>query len=107
MDYLKPKKALGQHFLKDKNIAQKIVKSLHLDNINTLLELGPGKGILSQYLKNIDNIDFKMIEIDSEAIQYLEKNLPEVKKQIIQDDFLKINMEVFHKPIALIGNFPY
>ena len=120
-----PKKALGQHFLRDLKIANRIVESLspissecliqnvgsleglHLPKFN-VLEVGPGMGVLTQYLVNKDNINFKVVEIDSEAVEYLQNNIPELDGKIIQGDFLKLNLEsVFEGNFFVIGNFPY
>jgi 16S rRNA (adenine1518-N6/adenine1519-N6)-dimethyltransferase len=97
---VRPKKYLGQHFLKDKNIASKIVDALQSTDV-PVLEIGPGTGVLTELLiKKVK--DFAVIEIDKESIEYLHKNFPALK--IIEGDFLE------HKiggKLAIIGNFPY
>jgi 16S rRNA (adenine1518-N6/adenine1519-N6)-dimethyltransferase len=104
-----PKKSLGQHFLKDENIAIKIVNSLSFhNNYITLLEVGPGMGILTKFLLEIKNIDLWLIDIDKEATEFLMLKFPNIQQKIINADFLKFNFNiVFDKPIGIIGNFPY
>lgn len=106
MNYVRPKKSLGQHFLTDNNIAQKIVNSL--TNCNNVLEIGPGKGVLTKILieKNIKN--FKVIEIDKESVEYLKSNINIKPEQIIFADFLKTDIKsIFKNKFSIIGNFPY
>lgn len=106
-DFVRPKKYLGQHFLKDKNIANKIVESLSC-NIDNIIEIGPGTGILSEILikKNYSNLFF--IEKDKESTDFLLKNFPEQKNKIILADFLKFDTNtIFKDKFSIIGNFPY
>ena len=108
MNIIKTKKKLGQHFLKDKNIAKKIVDSLKLKNYNRVLEIGPGKGVLTDFiLKKKINLD--LVELDKECVNYLIEKYPEVKNKIINKDFLKLDLnKVFNNDsFAIIGNFPY
>ncbi|MBN1186379.1 MAG: 16S rRNA (adenine(1518)-N(6)/adenine(1519)-N(6))-dimethyltransferase RsmA [Bacteroidales bacterium] len=108
MNYVKPKKSLGQHFLADHNIARKIVTSLEAKNVSTILEIGPGMGVLTKYL--LENKDYTtyVIEIDKESVEYLRSNYPQLDKKIIERDFLKIKLQdYFSSPICLIGNLPY
>lgn len=108
MTYVRAKKNLGQHFLKDENIARKIVGSLNADGISTVLEVGPGMGVLTKYLLENKNFNTHVVEIDNESIEYLQANYPELKERIIADDFLKLNLKnKFDQPFAVIGNFPY
>lgn len=102
---VKPKKNLGQHFLKDENIAQKIVDSLN--STSSVLEIGPGMGVLTKYL--IPKCEkLKLIEIDYESVEYLTENYPEIQNDIIQANFLKITpAEIFNQQFSVIGNFPY
>ena len=98
------KKYLGQHFLNEPYIAKKIIKQLEYKN-KDLLEIGPGMGILTQFLYN-KNINLKAIEIDRESVFYLRLNYP--KLNIIEGDFLKLDLEEITKNnLSLIGNFPY
>jgi 16S rRNA (adenine1518-N6/adenine1519-N6)-dimethyltransferase len=105
---VRAKKHLGQHFLKNQEIAKKIVDSLTQDVPNTILEIGPGMGVLTQYLLNIYNDNLFVIEIDSESVKYLKNNYPALSPNIIEADFLKYNLkDSFENPIGIIGNFPY
>ena len=106
MKQVNPKKYLGQHFLKDSKVSKKIADSLSSKKLKTILEIGPGMGILSQYLK-INKIQTFFIEIDKESIIYLNEKFPEIKNSIIHQDFLKLDLAKFDPPLAIIGNFPY
>jgi len=107
---MKTKKYLGQHFLIDQNIAQKIVESLTFkkeDKINCI-EIGPGKGVLTQYLLEKKEYNLTAIEFDIEAVEYLKYNIPEIENHVVQIDFLKYDIsQNFEHPIVLIGNLPY
>ena len=103
---LKPKKYLGQHFLKDSNISKKISTSLISKSSQTIIEIGPGMGILTQYLISKKTQTY-FVELDKDSISYLNKIFPKIKKSIIHSDFLKIDLTKFNSPIGLIGNFPY
>ncbi len=105
---VRAKKHLGQHFLTDESIAEKIADSLSYKGYDHLLEIGPGMGVLTKYLLKKD-ITTHVIEIDTEAVEYLQKNYPDLTDRIIEKDFLKYNIkEVFEeRPFAIIGNFPY
>ena len=106
MKQLKPKKYLGQHFLKDSNISKKIAESLISKKLNSIIEIGPGMGILTQHLIN-SSIETFFVEIDKDSIVYLNKVFPEIRNLVINEDFLKIDLAQFKAPIGLIGNFPY
>jgi 16S rRNA (adenine1518-N6/adenine1519-N6)-dimethyltransferase len=107
MDFVRPKKSLGQHFLKDENIARKIVDSLSAEYIG-VLEIGPGTGILTRILLERKNTNLNVIEIDRDSIEYLQEHFPQLEGRIISGDFLKIESSaVFSKPAVVIGNFPY
>ncbi|MDD5571456.1 MAG: 16S rRNA (adenine(1518)-N(6)/adenine(1519)-N(6))-dimethyltransferase RsmA [Bacteroidales bacterium] len=104
---IRAKKRFGQHFLKDENIAGKIVAALSSDSEN-VLEIGPGTGVLTKYLLENKKINFYVIEVDNESSEFLEKHYPQLKDKIIKSDFLKFKIEtIFNKPFAIIGNFPY
>jgi 16S rRNA (adenine1518-N6/adenine1519-N6)-dimethyltransferase len=105
---VKAKKHLGQHFLTDESIAQKIADSISLENYSKVLEIGPGMGVLTKYLLEKPTDTF-VIEIDTESVEYLGNNYPKLEGKIISKDFLKYNLnEVFNgEPFAIIGNFPY
>ncbi|MDR3272557.1 MAG: 16S rRNA (adenine(1518)-N(6)/adenine(1519)-N(6))-dimethyltransferase RsmA [Flavobacteriaceae bacterium] len=102
-----PKKHLGQHFLNDKNIAEKIVESLSCKDYDSVLEIGAGMGILTQFLLKKDFQTF-VAEIDSESVEYLKTHFPELENRIV-GDFLKLNFHQLlnNESFAVIGNFPY
>ena len=107
MQKIKAKKRFGQHFLNDKNIARKIVDKLSVKKDDYVLEIGPGMGVLTQFLIKKD-INLQVIEIDRKAVSYLNHYYPILENKIINDDFLKINLSKSYKnPISIIGNFPY
>jgi len=104
--FVKPKKALGQHFLNDIAVAQRIVESLSPSQ--NVLEIGPGTGILTKILIK-KKIDLKLVEIDKESVDFLTNELEINDSLIYNQDFLKMNLaEVFSKNnFSIIGNFPY
>ena len=107
MELVKAKKHLGQHFLKDLNIAQKIADTLSLANYKKVVEIGAGMGVLTQFLLKKDT-EVYVVEIDKESVVYLEAHYPELRGKIIADDFLKYDIAGFlREPFAIIGNFPY
>ena len=108
MEKVKAKKHLGQHFLKDENIAQQIADTLSFEGYDDILEIGPGMGVLTKYLLE-KPVNTYVIEIDTESVVYLDENYPKLKDRIISKDFLKYNInEIFEgKQFAIIGNFPY
>ncbi|MBT8324441.1 MAG: 16S rRNA (adenine(1518)-N(6)/adenine(1519)-N(6))-dimethyltransferase RsmA [Winogradskyella sp.] len=105
---VKAKKHLGQHFLKDETIAQKIADTLSFQGYKKVLEIGPGMGVLTKYLLKKD-IKTYVIEIDSESVAYLKSHYLNLADSIIEKDILKYNLnEIFDdEPFAIIGNFPY
>jgi len=108
MATVRAKKNLGQHFLNDKNIAQKIVESLQANGLNKVLEIGPGMGVLTQFLLQNKAYETSVVEIDRESVDYLNTHFPEIKERIISADFLRLNLHNhFTEPFAIIGNFPY
>ena len=135
---VRAKKALGQHFLTDQNIAKSIVAALQLPAVGgkavasegkvnaevasvpsvqltteqparmKVLEIGPGMGVLSQYLLQRQDVDLRMIEIDDESVEYLESHFPQAHGRVIFGDFLKLDIdELFPEELHVIGNFPY
>ncbi len=108
MVMVRPKKFLGQHFLKDKNIAQRIVDSLILSSgTNQVIEIGPGTGVLTELLQQ-KSIDLQLIEIDRESIAYLKQHFPAMDTRIVQADFLQLELDkLFAGNFHIIGNFPY
>ncbi|WP_418508985.1 16S rRNA (adenine(1518)-N(6)/adenine(1519)-N(6))-dimethyltransferase RsmA [Corallibacter sp.] len=105
---VKAKKHLGQHFLTDESIAQKIADSLSLKGYKHVLEIGPGMGVLTKYLLKKD-ITTHVIEIDTESVEYLKANYLNLADRVIEQDFLKYDItKVFaEQPFAIIGNYPY
>jgi len=105
---VRPKKHLGQHFLWDKNIAQKIVEAFKAAPTQKVLEVGPGKGVLSQYLLPHFGNDFYAVEIDEESARYLLQVYPELGNHLIEEDFIQMKFTSFtFEAISIIGNFPY
>lgn len=106
MSFVRPKKNLGQHFLTDQNIARKIVDSLGAD-VSDVLEIGPGTGVLTQYLLQRPELNVHVVEIDRDSVEYLEQNFPDLK-HIWSEDFLKSDISSrFEGQFSIIGNFPY
>ena len=106
MSRVRAKKYLGQHFLKDENIAKSITDLLSKES-KKIVEVGPGMGVLTKFLI-LKDIDLRLVEIDKESILYLLLHYPQLEKQIIEADFLRLNLkETFGKKFSLIGNFPY
>ena len=107
-DQVRAKKHLGQHFLRDENIAKKIADTLTLQGYKDVLEIGPGMGVLTKYLLKKD-IKTHVIEIDTESVEYLKSNYLNLSDRIYEKDFLKYDLtEIFRdQPFAIIGNFPY
>lgn len=109
MTIVKPKKALGQHFLKDLSVARRIADSIDTCPHLPVLEIGPGMGVLTQFLMEKER-PLKVVEIDRESVEYLQANFPkELSDNIIAGDFLKMNLKEYfgEEPFVLIGNYPY
>ena len=107
MKRVRAKKYLGQHFLNDLDIARQITESL-LTPPSQVIEVGPGMGVLTQFLIQRSDIDLYLVEIDSESVSYLHHNYPQLKERIIEGDFLKMNFgKLFPEKFSIIGNFPY
>lgn len=104
------KKSLGQHFLHDENICQKITvavqEELRLHNLNQLLEVGPGAGAITKYLYALPHINFKAVELDVEKVEYLEQTYAALKGKIIQESILETAVPFEHQ-FMVVGNFPY
>jgi 16S rRNA (adenine1518-N6/adenine1519-N6)-dimethyltransferase len=109
MTLVRAKKHLGQHFLTDKNIAAKIVESLRpATGYSQVLEVGPGMGILSDFLLQKSELEVSLIDIDTESYLYLQKKYPQLGKRLINADFLEMDFAAYFKgPMGIIGNFPY
>lgn len=108
MKRVRPKKNLGQHFLKDLGTAQAIADTVDACPGIPVLEVGPGMGVMTQYLLRKDR-PLKVVELDGESVEWLNANLPALHGDIIEGDFLKMRLEdVFGgKPFVLTGNYPY
>jgi len=107
MSRVHPKKNLGQHFLKDPVIASRIAASLTGIGYSSVLEVGPGMGMLTGHLIERGFEDFRVIEIDNESVHYLRANFP-ILENIIRGDFLTLDVDAcFTGKFAIIGNFPY
>ena len=107
MPLVKAKKHLGQHFINNDQLAKDITELLSFNKDFQILEIGPGMGVLTKFLMNV-NINFKVIEIDKESITYLKNKYPDFKENIIEGDFLKFDLKKnFKSNISIIGNFPY
>lgn len=102
------KKYLGQHFLKEGSIAEKIALTLPNQKNFSVLEIGPGMGMLTQFILKQEH-QLKLVEIDSESVAYLKEHYPALRNHIIEKDVLKLDFdELFgNAPFAVIGNFPY
>lgn len=108
MSEVRAKKALGQHFLTDQSIARRIVATLSSDGVRDVLEIGPGMGVLTQYLLEREDLDLKMVEVDGESVEYLMNHYQNMQGRLLQADFLKLDMsKVFDGDYRVIGNFPY
>lgn len=106
---VKAKKYLGQHFLTDLSVAQRIADTVDATSEHNLLEIGPGMGVLTQFLLKKDK-NLQVVEIDTESVDYLKRNFPHtLEGRIIEGDFLRIKIEelFFGEKFAIIGNYPY
>ncbi len=105
---VRPKKALGQHFLTDQHVAERIASTLDAYTGTPVLEIGPGMGVLTRWLLDKGH-DLKVVEIDTESVEYLNNNFPWLEGRIIEGDFLKMDLaDVFDgNDFCVIGNYPY
>ena len=107
---VRAKKSLGQHFLTDQSIAKAIVDALSVGPISktAVLEIGPGMGVLTQYLLQREDIDLKLVELDGESVDYLLTHFPGMQGKLYQADYLRLDIhKLFPGPYRIIGNFPY
>ncbi len=106
---VRPKKGLGQHFLRDHQIASDIVDSLVMGDRTKVLEVGPGMGVLTRFLLQKKNFETSVVEIDRDSVSYLKTYIPELEGRIIEGDFLQMDLRKLYSetPFSLIGNFPY
>lgn len=108
MGKVKAKKHLGQHFLIDTSVAQKTAEAIRFEGYTKVLEIGPGMGVLTQYLLKQPAVETYVVEIDQESVTYLKEHYPDLKDRIIEGDFLKLDLnQYFKEPFAVVGNFPY
>jgi len=106
MPEVRPKKHLGQHFLNDKRVAQRITESLRADGCEAVLEIGPGMGVLTFDLYQRFGSRLVAVEVDSESVSYLKRNLPDLN--VVEADFLQVDVkELLKGQFAVIGNLPY
>ncbi len=104
---VRPKKHLGQHFLKDQTVADRLAQSLQLKDCDRILEIGPGTGVLTQELLKLDK-ELWLCELDMESVDYLRAHFPKLSARLIYGDFLKLPIgQHIDSPFALVGNFPY
>lgn len=108
MKSVKPKKFLGQHFLKDLQVAQDIADTVDACPRLPILEVGPGMGVLTQFLLRKER-PVKVVELDFESVAYLRENFPQLGENIIEQDFLKTDLATLFDghPFVLTGNYPY
>ena len=108
MKLVRPKKQLGQHFLTDQEVARRIADTVDTCPALPILEVGPGMGVLTQYLLPKER-PVKVVEIDSESVAYLQEHMPQLGDNILAEDFLRMPLDqVFGgKPFVLTGNYPY
>jgi 16S rRNA (adenine1518-N6/adenine1519-N6)-dimethyltransferase len=107
---VRAKKHLGQHFLIDKNICEKISNQYGKHkNCNRVLEIGPGMGALTEFLIKRSDLEVYVIDVDKESIAFLKKNFSQLDNRIFEGDFLRLNLEdlMGNEPFAVVGNFPY
>jgi len=105
---VRAKKALGQHFLTDRSVAAAIVDALGRDGVRDVLEIGPGMGVLTVFLLDREDIDLKLVELDSESVAYLLTHFPGMQGRLFEADYLRLDMHhLFSGPYRVIGNFPY
>lgn len=106
---IRPKKALGQHFLTDLSVAQRIAATLDEYKGLPVVEVGPGMGVLTRFLLD-EGHDVKVVELDTESVDYLNANFPDLKGRIAEADFLRVDLDELvpgNGPFCLIGNYPY
>lgn len=108
MRTVRPKKNLGQHFLTDLNIAKAIADTVDACPGIPILEVGPGMGVLTQYLMPKGR-DLKVVEIDSESVAYLNEKYPSLRQSIVGEDFLRMDLNLLFggNQFVLTGNYPY
>lgn len=109
MERVKPKKALGQHFLTDESVASRIASTIDCSPELPVVEVGPGMGMLTKYLIQAKR-DVTVVELDAESVEYLSNNYPELDGHIVSGDFLRLDLSQFadaNGHLCVIGNYPY
>lgn len=107
MRLVKPKKALGQHFLKDLRIVRRIADTLEDYKALPVLEIGPGMGVLTRFLLEAGH-DLTVVELDGESVDFLRRHFPELEGRILAEDFLRLDLgRIFPGEFCVIGNYPY
>jgi len=107
MRNIRPKKSLGQHFLKDTGIAARIADTLEAFCGLPVLEVGPGMGVLTRFLLDKGH-DLSVVELDLESVAFLQRHFPELEGRIFAEDFLKLDLsKLYSGPFCIIGNYPY
>lgn len=109
MEKVKPKKALGQHFLTDETVAARIAATIDCDPLLPVVEVGPGMGMLTKYLIDAQR-DVTVIEVDDESVAYLKANYPALDGRIVEGDFLRLDLSRLADAdghLCVIGNYPY
>jgi len=105
---VRAKKHLGQHFLVDLSIAERIAHSLTATASRNVLEVGAGTGVLTQFLLKRSGIELYAVEVDGEAVEYLKQHFPELTPRLVFGDFLRMDLSnIFPEKFCIIGNFPY
>jgi 16S rRNA (adenine1518-N6/adenine1519-N6)-dimethyltransferase len=105
---VRPKKKFGQHFLIDLSVAERLAALVAKEPITQILEVGPGTGVLTQFLLKNTPSNLKVVEIDAESVTFLHQHFKDLGHHIIEADFLKLNLEqIFEGPFILVGNYPY
>ena len=109
---VRAKKSLGQHFLNSEDVAMRTVEALketfQENDRNSVLEVGPGMGVLTKYLLKEENLDFKAVELDEESVEYLLSHYPSIEGRLFEGDFLRMDLDsLFKHEFSIIGNFPY
>ena len=105
--YIRPKKSIGQHFLKDLDIAKRITGTLSAYQGIPVLEVGPGTGVLTRFLLD-EGHDLSVVEIDGESVRRLEQQFPQLNGRIYMEDFLQMNLgSLYDTGFCVIGNYPY
>jgi 16S rRNA (adenine1518-N6/adenine1519-N6)-dimethyltransferase len=107
LERVRAKKHLGQHFLKDENTAWKIVEAMDYGSLKSVIEIGPGTGVLTKHLIQKEGFVFRAMDVDQESIDFLKKNYPANAENFELTDFLNFNPLNTEKPLGIIGNFPY